>query len=231
MSTWPVGNIYTERSDARWRQLLAENWLKDMGTYEDGELTTDVLGLCFIWHSGLFDCTVLRVTRFGWLHLSLNSSRLLICSFAPPLLCVLCWPAPSFLLCHHASYLYSHTDIAYLRCHSYHWKVAWGIRSIPARTWDQPWHGELSVSSYWFTTNNPTWSLTIFSLVIRAVSISNHRELSWPISCLWSRTSWTSVNAGPVPKWRQAKGLQFGELRCREPDLRCSQVSTTMSLH
>jgi hypothetical protein len=29
-----VGNIYTERSDARWRQLLAENWLKDMGTYE-----------------------------------------------------------------------------------------------------------------------------------------------------------------------------------------------------
>jgi hypothetical protein len=65
MSTWPVGNIYTERSDARWRQLLAENWLKDMGTYEDGELTTDVLGLCFIWHSGLFDCTVLRVTRFG----------------------------------------------------------------------------------------------------------------------------------------------------------------------
>ncbi|CAG7935310.1 unnamed protein product [Penicillium nalgiovense] len=40
MSTWPVGNIYTERSDARWRQLLAENWLKDMGTYEDGVIHT-----------------------------------------------------------------------------------------------------------------------------------------------------------------------------------------------
>lgn len=41
MSTWP-GVPYTERDDHRWRQLLAENWLKDMGTYEEGKLTSDV---------------------------------------------------------------------------------------------------------------------------------------------------------------------------------------------
>ncbi|OQE11613.1 hypothetical protein PENVUL_c002G06456 [Penicillium vulpinum] len=35
MSTWPGGQ-YIERPDSRWRQLLAENWLKDMGTYEEG---------------------------------------------------------------------------------------------------------------------------------------------------------------------------------------------------
>ncbi|KAJ5503558.1 Transcription-silencing protein Clr2 [Penicillium fimorum] len=35
MSTWPGGN-YTERSDSRWRELLAENWLKNMGTFEEG---------------------------------------------------------------------------------------------------------------------------------------------------------------------------------------------------
>ncbi|KAK4862680.1 hypothetical protein LT330_002813 [Penicillium expansum] len=35
MSTWPGGN-YIERPDIRWRQLLAENWLKSMGTYEEG---------------------------------------------------------------------------------------------------------------------------------------------------------------------------------------------------
>ncbi|KAJ5206740.1 Transcription-silencing protein Clr2 [Penicillium cf. griseofulvum] len=35
MSTWPGGN-YIERSDSRWRQLLAENWLKAMGSYEEG---------------------------------------------------------------------------------------------------------------------------------------------------------------------------------------------------
>ncbi len=41
MSTWPGGH-YTERDDHRWRQLLAENWLRDMGTYEEGELTSEV---------------------------------------------------------------------------------------------------------------------------------------------------------------------------------------------
>ncbi|CDM26440.1 hypothetical protein CBS147339_6228 [Penicillium roqueforti] len=39
MSTWPSSH-YIERSDLRWRQLLAENWLKDMGTYEDGVIHT-----------------------------------------------------------------------------------------------------------------------------------------------------------------------------------------------
>ena len=62
-STWPVGNIYTERPDLRWRQLLAENWLKDMGTYEDGKLTTDILGLFL--HAILLGCAVLRVTQIG----------------------------------------------------------------------------------------------------------------------------------------------------------------------
>lgn len=46
MSTWPGGN-YIERPDIRWRQLLAENWLKSMGTYEEGELTT-VSVSCFV---------------------------------------------------------------------------------------------------------------------------------------------------------------------------------------
>ncbi|CAI7622061.1 unnamed protein product [Penicillium glandicola] len=35
MSTWPGGQ-YIERDDFNWRKLLAENWLKDMGTYEEG---------------------------------------------------------------------------------------------------------------------------------------------------------------------------------------------------
>ncbi|KAJ5170221.1 Transcription-silencing protein Clr2 [Penicillium coprophilum] len=39
MSTWP-GNNYSERSDARWRELLAENWLKAMGTFEEGVIHT-----------------------------------------------------------------------------------------------------------------------------------------------------------------------------------------------
>ncbi|KAJ5788637.1 Transcription-silencing protein Clr2 [Penicillium paradoxum] len=33
-STWPGGN-YAERVDHRWRELLADNWLKNMGTYEE----------------------------------------------------------------------------------------------------------------------------------------------------------------------------------------------------
>ncbi|CAG8893076.1 unnamed protein product [Penicillium egyptiacum] len=40
MGTWPETRNYTERSDLRWRQLLADNWLRAMGTYEEGVIHT-----------------------------------------------------------------------------------------------------------------------------------------------------------------------------------------------
>lgn len=47
VNTWPSGGHYVERPDIRWRELLAENWLKEMGTYEEGELPT---GLDFTFY-------------------------------------------------------------------------------------------------------------------------------------------------------------------------------------
>ena len=95
MSTWPSGH-YNERSDLRWRQLLAENWLKDMGTYEDGELTADVSGSRFVRHTGF-------VILSSFLHCicwvvasaaSCSFARSFIRSFVP-----MCWPIPASLLC------------------------------------------------------------------------------------------------------------------------------------
>ncbi|CRL26976.1 Transcription-silencing protein Clr2 [Penicillium camemberti] len=40
VNTWPSGGHYVERPDIRWRELLAENWLKEMGTYEEGVVHT-----------------------------------------------------------------------------------------------------------------------------------------------------------------------------------------------
>lgn len=60
MNTWPSGGHYFERPDIRWRELLAENWLKEMGTYEEGELITrsifTVCLVCWICCLALF-CT------------------------------------------------------------------------------------------------------------------------------------------------------------------------------
>lgn len=64
MSTWPGGQ-YTERSDLRWRQLLAENWLKEMGTYEEGELTTNISGYIVSSMLAALYCIVLRVAFVG----------------------------------------------------------------------------------------------------------------------------------------------------------------------
>ncbi|KAJ5124803.1 uncharacterized protein N7515_008628 [Penicillium bovifimosum] len=38
VSTWP-SSPYTERDDQNWRQKLAENWVKDAGTYQQAELS------------------------------------------------------------------------------------------------------------------------------------------------------------------------------------------------
>ncbi|KAJ5572234.1 hypothetical protein N7535_005894 [Penicillium sp. DV-2018c] len=44
MSTWP-DSPYVERDDLSWREMLAENWLRDAGTYEEGEFKV-VLSSC-----------------------------------------------------------------------------------------------------------------------------------------------------------------------------------------
>jgi hypothetical protein len=36
INTWP-GFPYKPRDDSRWRQLLAENWLKSQGSYVEGK--------------------------------------------------------------------------------------------------------------------------------------------------------------------------------------------------
>jgi hypothetical protein len=42
INTWPE-SPYAERDDYRWRLMLAENWLRDAGTYEEGEFGLDAL--------------------------------------------------------------------------------------------------------------------------------------------------------------------------------------------
>jgi hypothetical protein len=38
VNTWPA-LPYKPRDDSRWRQLLAENWLKSQGSYVEGKLS------------------------------------------------------------------------------------------------------------------------------------------------------------------------------------------------
>lgn len=113
MSTWPSSH-YIERSDLRWRQLLAENWLKDMGTYEDGELIADASDSRFVWHTG-FVALYFFPHCICWVTASVVS-----CSFVHSLLRALCWPVMASLFCLYTLYLYSQTNRAYIRCHSYH---------------------------------------------------------------------------------------------------------------
>jgi hypothetical protein len=82
MSTWP-GKNYLERPDFRWRQLLAENWLKAMGSYEEGELSTDISDSRLLQACCLC-CTVL----FYALHWSRDCvCRFVQLLFAPLILC------------------------------------------------------------------------------------------------------------------------------------------------
>ncbi|KAJ5124879.1 uncharacterized protein N7515_008704, partial [Penicillium bovifimosum] len=52
VSTWPI-SPYTQRQDQGWRQKLAESWVKDTGTHEEGELSQTLryskLLCMFLW--------------------------------------------------------------------------------------------------------------------------------------------------------------------------------------
>lgn len=63
MNTWPSGGHYFKRPDIRWRELLAENWLKEMGTYEEGELITGFI-FSLLSMLDLLHCAALRVAFF-----------------------------------------------------------------------------------------------------------------------------------------------------------------------
>lgn len=115
INTWPSRGHYVERPDIRWRELLAENWLKEMGTYEEGELTT---GFIFTFYLACWLCFIVLLRAS-------HSFGVCIChsvqsSFAHSFFFALYLPVPSFLLSFYPSYLCSRADRAYIRCRSYH---------------------------------------------------------------------------------------------------------------
>lgn len=115
VNTWPSGGHYVERPDIRWRELLAENWLKEMGTYEEGELTT---GFIFTFCLACWLCCIALFRASRLLSDCIRHSIQL--SFTSPLFYALYLPIPSFLLCFYPSYLCSRANRVYIRCRSYH---------------------------------------------------------------------------------------------------------------
>lgn len=115
INTWPSGGHYVERPDVRWRELLAENWLKKMGTYEEGELTT---GFIFTFYLACWLCCIMLFRASHWFGDCICHSVQPL--FAHSLFCALYLPVPSFPLSFYPSYLCSRADRACLRCRSYH---------------------------------------------------------------------------------------------------------------
>lgn len=112
MSTWPGGQ-YAERDDHRWRQLLAENWLKNMGTFEEGRfLNSKCFSLIFLstWKRAFTESVVHSVP-----------GRPCMCCFCKCCLSMACLLNPVHASKHGfiTSYFNSWTDEAYKRCHSY----------------------------------------------------------------------------------------------------------------